>query len=85
MFLIPLLPKQIGRQATQGAVGPVIVVFIDPVIQYQSCLPNGQELPLVQAVISQSAVKTLVVAILPGLPRLNKLNRPEYSRSITPA
>ena len=47
--------------------GPVIVIFLDPIIQYQSCLPDGQELPFVQAIIPQNTVETFVVPILPRL------------------
>ena len=53
--------------------GPVIVLFIDPVIEDKPCLPDGQKLPLVQAVIPQDAVGALVVTILPGFHGLNKL------------
>jgi len=71
--LIPLIPVHFGCDSTQGAVGSVIIVLVDPVIQDQAGLANCPELPLVQAVVSEDAIEALIVAVLPGLTRLDIL------------
>jgi hypothetical protein len=79
LFLFPPFLVHIGRDAPRRAVGSIIIVLIDQVIQDQARFANRPELPLVQAVIPENAVEALVVPVLPRFSGLDVLGL-AYSR-----